>query len=178
MWFNLRKILVPLWATIRYKPYKTSDLDLKGLFHPKWFYESLILVLYGFFVDIIDEKDYFSFFFPLMCHTMVSSSKVECWNPCSDGLALYVKASDEVYWTHTFSYMRSLCRLSHASGWLWCELQCFYDLSLGTSWCPQTQQWLNTSINKVEICYVPNKVTFKCAHKLTENWNLWFIANM
>lgn len=35
MWFNLRKILVPLWATIRYKPYKTSDLDLKGLFHPK-----------------------------------------------------------------------------------------------------------------------------------------------
>lgn len=139
---------------------------------------SLILVLYGFFCRRYRWKRLFSFFFPPVRHTVVSSRKVECWNPCSDGLALYVKASDEVCWTHTLSYMRSLWRLSHASGRLWCELQYFYDLSLGTGWWPQTQQWLNISINKVEICYVPDKVTFKCVHKLIENWYLWFIANM
>lgn len=175
MWFNLRKFFVPLWVAIKYKPYDFRLKDLKGLFPPKQFYESLIPVLYGFFIDITDE---FSFFFPPVCHAVVSSSKVECQNLCSDGLVLCVKVSDEVGWTHTPSYMRSLCRLSHAPGWLWCELQYLCDLSPGTSWWPRSQQWLNMTINKVEICYVPNKVTFKCAHKLIENWYLCFIADM
>lgn len=77
MWFNLRKFLVPHWGTMRHKPYDFRFKDLKGLFQPKCFYESLILVLSLFFTDIIDEKDHFLYFSPV-CHAVVSSSKVEC----------------------------------------------------------------------------------------------------
>lgn len=99
---NRRKFLVPLWAAIRYKPYDFRLKDLEGLFQSKRFSESLILVLYGFCIDIIDEKDNFLFFFFFpVCHAVVSSGKVESWNPCLDSLALYVKESDEVCWTQT-----------------------------------------------------------------------------